>query len=216
MNPAWDEMLEEHLRKRGIVGRVLEAFRQVDRARFVPATQRESAYDDRALSITHGQTISQPYMVAMMLRALEFIGTEKVLEIGTGSGYQTALLSELAREVHTVERIEYLATTAEDLLRGLGYQNIHFRLGDGSLGWPEHGPYDRIVVSAACPALPPALVEQLGEGGLIAAPVGPPEGQELVIGRKEKGRLQVRNEGGCIFVRLVGAQGYPLWSGGEQ
>jgi protein-L-isoaspartate(D-aspartate) O-methyltransferase len=152
-------------------------------------------------------------MVAAMIQALNPTGPEKALEIGTGSGYQTALLAELCREVWTVERLEPLATSAEDRLLKMGYGNIRFRWADGSLGWPEGAPYDRIIVSAACPALPQALVEQLGEGGIIAAPVGPPEGQDLVVGVKRRGKLESRRETGCIFVRLIGAQGYPPTGG---
>lgn len=209
MNDPLTEMVEFDLRRRGIQDeRVLAAFAKVDRRHFVSALDRPRAYDDCALPITHGQTISQPFMVALMLEALHLTGTEKALEIGTGSGYQTALLAELCREVWTVERIEFLATTAEDLLLELGYRNVHYHLGDGSLGWLSGAPYDRIVVSAACPALPSALVEQLTEGGIVAAPVGPPAGQDLVVGTKRAGQLETHVGTSCIFVRLIGAQGF--------
>ena len=212
MSETHAQMLEHQLHRRGIHGRVLEAFTNVDRAPFVPALYRESAYEDRALRIGHGQTISQPYMVALMLDALDFQGNEKVLEIGTGSGYQTALLSQLCKEVYTVERIEPLATGAEDLLLELGFKNILYKLGDGSLGWAEFAPYDRIVVAAACPALPEALLAQLGERGILAAPVGPPEGQELTLAKRERGRIGIRKDTGCTFVPLIGAQGFPAAS----
>ena len=209
MADSLKEMVEQDLKGRGIGDpRVLAAFRKVDRARFVTALEASHAYEDRALSLTHGQTISQPYMVAIMLQELQFTGKEKVLEIGTGSGYQTALLQELGGEVWTVERLEPLATGAEDRLEALGYTGIRFRLGDGTEGWPEWAPYDRIVVSAACPEIPAPLCEQLAEGGRLAAPVGPPQGQELVIGVKRKGRLERRYSTSCVFVRLIGKHGF--------
>ncbi|MCZ7648396.1 MAG: protein-L-isoaspartate(D-aspartate) O-methyltransferase [Planctomycetota bacterium] len=204
-----ERMVEGDLRDRGISDRrVLDAFRKVDRAAFVPEYLREQAYTDRALQLSHGQTISQPYMVALMLQALKLCGTEKVLEIGTGSGYLTALLAELAREVWTVERIEFLATTAEDRLTDLGYANIRYRLGDGSLGWPEEAPYDRIVVSAACPRIPKALEEQLAESGLLVAPVGSAQEQELLTATRRGGKLETRAGPSCIFVRLIGQNGF--------
>jgi len=202
-------MVEGDLHGRGIRdGRVLRAFKTVDRALFVPEFHRDRAYQDRALPLTHGQTISQPYMVALVLEALKCTGEEKVLEVGTGSGYQTALLAEMVREVWTVERIEYLATQAEDRLLDLGYKNVHYRLGDGSLGWPEAAPFDRIVVSAACPAMPQALIDQLAEGGLIAAPVGEADNQYLVTGTKRNGKFEAHAGTSCVFVPLIGAQGF--------
>ncbi|MBI3828038.1 MAG: protein-L-isoaspartate(D-aspartate) O-methyltransferase [Planctomycetes bacterium] len=210
-------MVEFDLRRRGITdARLLAAFGKADRKAFVPALDREKAYEDRPLQLTHGQTVSQPYMVALMLQELKLQGSEKVLEIGTGSGYQTALLAELAKEVWTVERIEFLATTAEDRLLDLGYKNIRYRLGDGSLGWPEGAPYDRIVVSAACPDVPDALVEQLGEGGILAVPVGDPNGQVLVVGVKQSGVFEKRRTIDCMFVPLIGAQGFAHWPEQQQ
>ncbi len=203
-----EDMVTFDLGERGIAGRVLGAFRKVDRIHFVPEYQREQAYDDRALPLTYGQTISQPYMVAVMLQALELRGGEKVLEVGTGSGYQTALLAQLCGEVWTVERLEPLATAAEDRLDDLGYRNVRYQLGDGSLGWPEGAPYQHVVVSAACPSIPPALIEQLAEGGRIVAPVGTIEGQDLVIGTKRDGKLETRRDTPCVFVRLIGAHGF--------
>ncbi|MBE7465123.1 MAG: protein-L-isoaspartate(D-aspartate) O-methyltransferase [Planctomycetes bacterium] len=203
-------MVEGDLRDRGISDeRVLRAFLKVDRALFVPAYLFEQAYVDRALQLSHGQTISQPYMIALMLEALQLKGKEKLLEIGTGSGYLTALLAELAGEVWTVERIEYLATTAEDRLLNLGYSNIRYRLGDGSLGWTEGAPYDRIVISAACPKLPMALAEQLAPGGRLVAPVGGPDLQRLITAIKQPdGSLHEQTGVECSFVRLIGQDGY--------
>lgn len=209
MTESIDDMIAFDLRDRGIRDeRVLAAFRRVDRRHFVPKMDAARAYDDRALILSHGQTISQPYIVGLMTQALELKGTERVLEVGTGSGFQCGILACLAREVYTIERIEYLATTAEDRLLELGFTNIHFKLGDGSLGWPEHAPYDRIIVTAACPQIPKALAGQLAEGGILAAPVGPPEGQNLAIATKRDGKLHVKQGGECIFVKLIGSEGY--------
>jgi len=216
MTSSIEEMVKFDLAERGICERVANAFLKVDRIHFVPDYHREQAYEDRALPLNYGQTISQPYMVALMIQALNLQGTEKVLEIGTGSGYQTALLAQLCREVWSVERLEPLATTAEDRLDGLGYENIRYRLGDGSLGWPDGAPYDRVVVSAACPSIPSALVEQLDEGGMISVPVGTVEGQELIIGTKRNGKLETRRDTPCVFVRLIGAQGFSSGSENER
>lgn len=209
MTETLEDMIEYDLRERGVTDpRVLEAFRRVDRKQFVPDMAREHAYDDRALILNYGQTISQPYIVGLMTQALSLTGSERVLEIGTGSGFQAALLSTLAREVYTVERIEFLATTAEDRLLDLGIKNIHFRLGDGSKGWPEHAPYDRIIVTAACPEIPATLKEQLAEGGILVAPVGPPDEQELISLRRVNGKLIENSLGPCVFVKLIGAEGF--------
>jgi protein-L-isoaspartate(D-aspartate) O-methyltransferase len=209
MGQSLDDMLEYDLRRRGIADeRVLEAFRRVDRKRFVPTLDQWRAYEDCPLHLSYGQTISQPYMVALMTVALALKGTERVLEVGTGSGYQTALLACLAREVYTVERIEYLATTAEDRLVELGFTNVRYRLGDGSLGWPECAPYERIIVTAACPRIPPPLVAQLAEGGTLAAPVGSLDGQDLIVATKKDGKLRESNHGPCVFVKLIGSQAF--------
>ncbi|HYF51273.1 MAG TPA: protein-L-isoaspartate(D-aspartate) O-methyltransferase [Planctomycetota bacterium] len=209
MTETLDDMIQFDLRDRGITDeRVLAAFRRVDRIHFVPQMDRHRAYDDRALILSHGQTLSQPYMVGLMTQALALSGKEKVLEIGTGSGYQTAILAALAREVYTVERIEYLATTAEDRLLDLGFTNVKYKLGDGSQGWPEHAPYDRIIVTAAAPHMPKRLVEQLADGGTIVVPVGPPDGQELVVGTRRGDRLEERRGTPCVFVKLIGSDGY--------
>lgn len=204
-----DDMIEYDLRDRGVTdARVLDAFRKVDRKRFVPEMSLKHAYDDRALNLSHGQTLSQPYIVGLMTQALQLCGTERVLEIGTGSGFQTAILSVLAREVFTVERVEFLATTAEDRLLALGHKNIRYHLGDGSLGWPEHAPFERIVITAACPVVPAALKEQLAEGGKLVAPVGDAAEQELLVLTRQNGKFVEHNLGPCVFVKLIGAQGF--------
>jgi protein-L-isoaspartate(D-aspartate) O-methyltransferase len=209
MTETLEDMIEFDLKDRGIKDpRVLDAFRRVDRKLFVPQMERARAYDDRALILSHGQTLSQPFMVGLMSQALAFSGNERVLEVGTGSGFQTAILACLATEVFTVERIEYLATTAEDRLLDMGFSNIRFHLGDGSKGWPQHAPYDRIIITAACPQIPHALIEQLKEGGIIVAPVGPPTSQTLTIGTKKNGALQTREDVPCMFVKLIGSEGY--------
>jgi len=209
MTETLDDMIQFDLRARGVRDeRVLDAFRRVDRIHFVPLMERRHAYDDRALILSHGQTLSQPYMVGVMTQELKLSGAERVLEVGTGSGFQTGILACLAKEVYTVERIEYLATTAEDRLLGLGFSNIRFRLGDGSRGWPEHAPYDRVLVTAACPQIPQSLSDQLAEGGIIVAPVGPPASQILTIGVKKAGRLDIRTDTPCVFVKLIGSEGY--------
>lgn len=184
--------------------RVLRAFAAVPRELFVPSNLRQMAYDDRPLSIGYGQTISQPYIVAIMTAALELKGTEKVLEIGTGSGYQTALLAELAASIYSVERIPELAEAARTLLSELGYQNVQIRVAGEELGWVEYAPYDAIIVTAAAPSLSDALVRQLKFGGRMVIPVGTRWEQELLkITRRESGN-QIENLGGCRFVPLVG------------
>ena len=210
MTETLDDMIRFDLHDRGVHDeRVLDAFRRVDRKNFVPELARNHAYNDRALTLTHGQTISQPYMTALMTQALSLKGDEKVLEIGTGSGFQTAILSCLAREVYTVERVEYLATTAEDRLLDLGYKNIRFKLGDGSQGWAEHAPYDRIIFTAACPKIPAAVEKQLRDGGILIAPVGPPDEQELIAVTIQNGKRIETQLGPCVFVKLIGSEGFP-------
>jgi protein-L-isoaspartate(D-aspartate) O-methyltransferase len=190
--------------------RVLEAFRKVPRERFVPADLRPLAYSDRALPIGHGQTISQPLMVAIMLEQLALAGDEKVLDIGTGSGYQAALLAELAREVVTVERIPALLEQARRVLAELGYQNVIAVLAGETLGWPEGAPYDAIVVGAAGPRIPQALVSQLGERGRIVMPVGDLKGQDLMVLEKTPEGMSVTRKGGCRFVPLIGKEAFNL------
>lgn len=203
------KMVSAQLRGRGIRDeRVLAAMGRVPRHLFVADEYRHSAYEDHPLPIGGGQTVSQPYIVAFMLEVLSLNGSESVLEIGTGSGYQTALLAELVRQVYSVERIESLAKEAGAILQSLGYANVGLTVGDGSRGWVEHAPFDVIVVSAAAPQIPQALLEQLREGGRMVIPVGPSEAQELKLVRKHAGRAVVTNLEGCRFVPLIGQQGY--------
>lgn len=204
-----EEMVEIQLAARGIRdGRVLQAMREVPRERFVDPIYLSRAYDDSALPIGWGQTISQPYMVAVMTEALDLKGDEKVLEIGTGSGYQAAVLARLARRVFTIERIEPLAARARELFEEMEIRNVVVRSSDGTQGWPEEAPFDGIIVTAAAPAVPLPLVDQLVEGGRIVVPVGDLAFQELVIGRKTGGRLATRVSTGCVFVPLIGRFGW--------
>jgi len=203
------QMVERQLRSRDIRDeRVLAAFMDVPRHKFVSSSELDSAYDDRPLSIGEGQTISQPYMVALMTQYLELKGDERTLEIGTGSGYQAAILSRLCREVFTVERIAKLSERAAEILAELGYDNIHFKVGDGTLGWPEEAPFDRIIITAGAPRIPPSLAEQLAEGGILVAPVGGEYAQDLVVATKREGKLEERTVCGCVFVRLIGKEGW--------
>lgn len=202
-------MLEEHLRPRGIRHpRVLEAMASVPRHRFVPAGARPHAYADRALPLRHRQTISQPYIVAFMTEALDVGPSHRVLEVGTGSGYQTAVLAPLAKEVYTIERIGDLQRSARELLEELGVPNVRYRVGNGALGWPEHAPFDRILVTAGAPAVPDALKRQLSpDGGLMVIPVGDADLQELVAITRAGAAWTSEPLLGCRFVPLVGAEG---------
>ena len=181
-----DRMVEQQLRRQGIAdARVLAAMRTVPRHAFVPADQQAAAYDDRPLPIGFGQTISQPYVVAFMTEALALSPSDVVLEIGTGCGYQTAVLAELAGDVYTIELVPELAERARRTLEALGYRNVHVRASDGYRGWPEHAPFPKIIVTAAPEEVPPALVDQLAVGGTMVVPVGPRDGdQELRILKK--------------------------------
>ncbi len=202
-------MLETQLEAKGIRdGRVLRAMERVPRHKFVEEALAIRAYGDHPLPIGEGQTISQPYMVALMTEKLNLTGNERVLEIGTGSGYQTAILAELAAEVYSVERIPSLASRAQELLDELGYENIHFKVDDGSLGWPEAAPYDGILVTAGAPEVPEPLVQQLLEGGAMAIPVGSQTSQELQIIRKRGGKLIKTSSCLCTFVSLQGNCGW--------
>lgn len=190
--------------------RVLAAMRKVPRHKFVPEKYRDAAYDDRPLPIGEGQTISQPYMVGLMTELLEPKKSDVMLEIGTGSGYQAAILGELCKEVYTIEIIDALTRRAIKTLKNLGYKNVHAKTGDGWLGWPEHAAYDGIVVTCAAPKVPPPLVEQLKEGGRLVIPVsteafGP--WQELMRYRKVKGKLQEERIIPCAFVPMTGDLG---------
>jgi protein-L-isoaspartate(D-aspartate) O-methyltransferase len=202
-------MVREQLRGQDISDeRVLAAMASVPRHLFVPRHLRARAYDDMPLPIGHGQTISQPLMVATMLQAMRLRGCERVLEVGAGSAYQAALLGELAREVVAVEIVPELARSAADTLRRLGHSNVEIVEGDGSLGWPAKAPYDVIAIAAAAPAVPPPLIEQLAIGGRLLAPVGGRYGQTLVRMRKlGDGRVVTEDLGGCAFVPLVGEHG---------
>jgi len=198
--------LVEHLVELGDLRqpRVREALLRVPRHRFVgEAVPLDDAYANGPVDIGHGQTISQPSVVAMMTEALDLAGTERVLEIGTGSGYQTAVLAELAARVYTIEIISDLAQQAEQRLADLGYANVEVRVGDGSMGWPEHAPFDRILVTAAVPGVPDALMAQLADGGLLVAPVGGTSSQSLRRYRKRAGRTKSVNLGPVSFVSIV-------------
>lgn len=204
------EMVQEQIRERGIRSpRVLDAMLRVPRHEFVSEEMMAGAYADQPLPIGEGQTISQPFMVGAMTEALSLEGEERVLEVGTGSGYQAAVLALLAREVHSVESVVALATAAQARLARLGYNNVQVHCGDGTLGWAEAAPYDAIVVTAAAPRIPPPLVEQLAEGGRLVIPVGPATEQELLLVRKMEGRTTSETLHYCRFVPLLGRHGWP-------
>jgi protein-L-isoaspartate(D-aspartate) O-methyltransferase len=199
-----EEMVRLQLVDRGIRdARVLGVMREVPRQEFVPEALQQEAYEDHPLPIGEGQTISQPYIVAAMLEYLTLQATDRVLEVGTGSGYVTALLAVLCAEVYSVERHAQLAASAESTLRRMEYHNVKLRVGDGSQGWPECAPFDAILVSAATAEMPPILFEQLGDGGRMMVPVGPPYSQELQLIRKDNGEPKVKILEGCRFVPLV-------------
>jgi len=199
-----EEMVRKQLAERGIQDpRVLDAMRKVPRHEFVPEAFRPDTYGDHPLPIGEGQTISQPYIVAAMLEHLALEATDRVLEVGTGSGYVTALLSLLSAEVYSVERHAPLAATAESTLRRLEYRNVTIRVGDGSQGWIEYAPFDAILVSAATAEMPPMLFAQLREGGRMMVPVGPPFSQELQLISKVRGEPEVKILEGCRFVPWV-------------
>ena len=199
------------VRDRGITdAKVLRAIAKFPRERFLPPETRAEAAFDRAVAIGLDQTISQPYIVGVMTAELDLSGAERVLEVGTGSGYQAAILSVLAREVYTIERHATLSLRARGVLDGLGVTNVRFAIGDGSMGLPEFAPYDRIIVTAGCPAVPPALVEQLAEGGILVAPVGDEEGQQITVLNKIGGQVRSREVLACRFVKLVGEAGFSL------
>lgn len=189
--------------------RVLAALEKIPRERFVPAEYHSHAYDDSALPIGGGQTISQPYIVALMTQALALQGKENVLDIGTGSGYQAAILSQMARKVVTVERVSELAEEAAQRLGELGITNVQVHLVTDKLGWPEDAPYDAIIVAAAAPQIPQSLVSQLKEGGRMVIPVGSRTKQELLVVTKHGERLEQTALGGCRFVPLVGNDAWP-------
>ncbi len=202
-------MVEYQLRRRGIKDeRVLQAFLKVPRHKFVRPQDVWHAYEDYPLAIGYGQTISQPYMVAIMTELLELKGDERVLEIGTGSGYQAAILAELAKEVFTIERIPELARKAETVLQELGYTNVKVVFGDGSKGLPEYAPYDAIVVTAAAPRPPQPLLEQLKDRGRLVIPVGTRRLQDLLRITRVGNEFKMENFGPCLFVPLIGEAGW--------
>ncbi len=204
-----ERMVEGQLAGRGITDpRVLEAMRKVPRHLFVDEALRDRAYGDYPLPIGEGQTISQPYMVAIMSQLLRLTGSEKVLEIGTGSGYQTAVLAELTRRVCSVERLASLATRARGTLEGLGYTNVWVRTADGTFGWLDEAPFDRILVSAASPSIPAPLFEQLAEGGRLVLPVGDAFSQTLTVVERVGGEMRTTADSGCVFVKLIGKYGW--------
>lgn len=205
------KMVEEQLRARGVSDeRLLSAFLKVPRHLFVPEDYQAQAYEDHPLPIGFDQTISQPYMVGLMVQSLALKGHERVLEIGGGSGYQTALLAEMALEVYSVERIPGLMASAKERLSRLGYRNIEVTTGNGSLGLPGRGPYDAIIVSAATPQVPSPLLDQLNDPGRIILPLGSREAQMLVRVEKRQGRITTAELGGCMFVPLLGEYGWPV------
>jgi protein-L-isoaspartate(D-aspartate) O-methyltransferase len=211
LNTERDRMVSTQIEARGITDPlVLQAMRDVPRDRFVPASMVDLAYVDDPLPIGQGQTISQPYIVAAMTAAAGLKPGARALEIGTGSGYGAAVLSRIAAEVYTVERIGALATAARDRLAQLGYTNVHVREGDGSLGWPEHAPYDAILVTASGPRAPRALLRQLAVGGRLVMPVGGAISQRLVrVTRTEADEYEQEDLEGVAFVPLIGAEGWP-------
>jgi protein-L-isoaspartate(D-aspartate) O-methyltransferase len=207
--PQLAEMIEKQLRRRGITdAAVLAAMGSVPRHEFVPEELRARAYEDVPLPIGDGQTISQPYIVAAMTAALHLYPHERVLEIGTGCGYQAAVLSKLAKEAFSIERRPELALSASERLARLGYTNVHVHCGDGTLGLPEFAPFDAILVAAAAPAVPEPLLAQLGEGGRMILPVGDTEHQELQLIEKCGNALRKSTLEGCRFVPLVGYHGW--------
>lgn len=202
--PLREKMVETQIKARGVKDpRVLSALLKVERHLFVPKEFHSSAYSDQPLPIGEGQTISQPYIVALMTELLELKGDEKVLEIGTGSGYQAAILAELAKEVYSIEIVESLATAARKLLQELGYHNIQVRAGDGYLGWPEVAPFDAIIVTCAPDHIPKPLIEQLKEGGRMVVPVGT-YSQELKKIVKRSGKIETTDILPVIFVPMTG------------
>jgi protein-L-isoaspartate(D-aspartate) O-methyltransferase len=206
---ARERMVEKQLVSRGISDpRVLRAMAKVPRHLFLESELWEHAYEDHPLPIGAHQTISQPYIVALMVEALELTGTERVLEVGTGSGYAAAVLSELCAEVFTVEVLEELAVKSRALLSNLGYKNVSLLMGDGTLGWEEHSPYDAVVISAAAPCIPRPLVEQLKVPGYLVFPIGEEELQTLVRIRKDRAGIREEYLGDCHFVKLTGRYGW--------
>lgn len=201
-------MVEEQLMPEIKDVRVLEAMSKVPRHKFVPEALIDQAYNDHPLNIGEGQTISQPLIVAMMTEALKLTGKEKVLELGTGSGYQAAVLCELSKHVYSIERLPALSNRARRVLYDIGYVNFSLRIGDGTIGWPEAAPFDAIIVTAGSPSIPKNLCEQLGPGGRLVLPVGGEESQVLKRITKEGGGFKEESLSGCRFVKLIGEYGW--------
>jgi protein-L-isoaspartate(D-aspartate) O-methyltransferase len=202
-------MVRNQLIPRGISDEsVLRAMEMIHRHLFVEEALAGEAYNDHPLPIGYKQTISQPYIVALMTEALELTGQEKVLEIGTGSGYQTAILAELSRAVYTIERVAPLAQKSKKLLDALGFTNIRFKISDGTLGWKEFAPFDAIMVAAGAPRIPQPLLDHLNERGRLVIPIGNRYGQDLVKVKKAGNRFIEQNLGGCRFVDLIGNHGW--------
>lgn len=202
------KMVEEQLIPRGIKKqKILDTFYRIERDKFIPADLREDAYGDFPLPIGENQTISQPYIVALMTEYLDLNKEDKVLEIGTGSGYQTAILAELAKEVYSIERFANLAKNAQGILTALGYADVKIKAADGTLGWEEYAPFDRIIITAATPQVPLPLIDQLREGGKLILPLGESFSQVLTLIEKKKGKIEYQKICGCVFVPLVGKYG---------
>jgi protein-L-isoaspartate(D-aspartate) O-methyltransferase len=205
-----EQMIRQQVIERGITDeRVVNALRAVPRDKFFTEDIADEAYADRAAPIGHGQTISQPYMVALMTERLDVQADHKVLEIGTGSGYQTAVLARLCREIYSIERVKPLLDAAFARLMDLNVRNVHLRLGDGTVGWPEQAPFDRILIAAGAPAIPGELLkQQLVEGGLAVVPVGPEDEQMLMVVRRDGDKLISTDVCPCRFVKLIGREGW--------
>jgi protein-L-isoaspartate(D-aspartate) O-methyltransferase len=200
-----NKMVKQQLISRGIKNRhVIDAFLKVERHRFIPQEFQGSAYADYPVPIGEGQTISQPYIVALMTECLDLSDEQKVLEIGTGSGYQAAILAELSSQVYSIERFPPLAEKAESLLMDLGYSNIKIKIGDGTLGWPQESPFSRIIITAAAPQIPAPLIEQLSDNGKMVLPLGETYSQVLTLAIKQSGQIKTESICGCVFVPLVG------------
>ena len=206
---ARERMVKSQLISRGISDKnVLRAMGRIHRHLFIEEALEGEAYNDHPLPIGHRQTISQPYIVALMTQALALTGKERTLELGTGSGYQTAILAELSRTVYTIERIRPLLETAKEVLDALGYTNVLYKIDDGTLGWKEFAPYDAVIVTAGAPRIPETLLEQLAEGGRMIIPIGNRFSQELIKVVRVKNTFKEESLGGCRFVDLIGAHGW--------
>ena len=204
------KMVEEQLVERGVKNlSVLEAMSRVPRHLFAQDSLQHRAYGDTPLPIGENQTISQPYIVGAMTEALALKGEERVLEIGTGSGYQTAIIAELCRQVFTIERLNNLSRKAQNILERLNYMNIVFKMFDGTYGWPDQAPFDAILITASAPEIPDSLVKQLGDGGRLVAPIGGADKQKLVVLTKKGDRVSRRDLVNCKFVPLIGKYGWP-------